>query len=52
MFLFIPSLLAGLLLGFNNFLLGLISEQGISAAYIFALGAIVFTISYKIFQIC
>lgn len=34
----------------NNFLLGLISDQGIRSAFIFALGAINFAMSFRILQ--
>ena len=46
-FLVIPSFTAGVFLGTNNFFLGIISELGIAAAWIFSLGAIGFTLSYK-----
>ena len=46
-FLFIPSLMAGVCLGLNNFLLGLISQLGISAAPIFSFGAFVFCSLWK-----
>ena len=49
-FLAFPSFLAGLSLGLNNFLLGLISDQGISSAYIFSVGAIYFAVSYRILK--
>lgn len=44
----VHSFLAGLFLGINNFLLGLISELGINGAFIFSLGALIFTITYKL----
>ena len=47
-FLVVPSILAGILLGINNFLLGLISDIGIGAAFIFSLGAIIFTFNFRI----
>ena len=49
-FLIVPSILAGILLGINNFLLGLISDIGLRAAYIFSLGAIIFTVNFRIVQ--
>ena len=45
-FLVVPSLAAGILLGFNNFFLSLISELGLKSAYIFSLGAIGLSLSY------
>ena len=45
-----PSLLAGLLLGLNNFMLGMISEIGLGAAFIFSLGAILYTLCFRIGQ--
>ena len=47
-FLIVPSLLAGVFLGVNNFLLGLISDIGLSAAYIFSLGAMIFTVTLRV----
>lgn len=49
-FLALPSFLAGICLGLNNFLLGLISDQGISGAYIFSVGAINFAASFKLLK--
>ena len=49
-FLVIPSFTAGVFLGTNNFFLGIISELGIAAAWIFSLGAIGFTLTYKLFE--
>ena len=43
----IPSLSAGVLLGFNNFFLSLISELGLKSAFIFSLGAIGLSLSYQ-----
>ena len=43
-----PSLIAGILLGFNNFLLSLISDLGIKSAYIFSLGAVGLSLSYQV----
>ena len=50
-FLVLPSLMAGICLGFNNFMLGLISDLGVNAAYIFSLGALIYTIGIKFYQI-
>ena len=47
-FLALPSFLAGVCLGLNNFLLGLISDEGLSSAYIFSFGALVFGIIYRV----
>ena len=49
-FLALPSFMAGICLGLNNFLLGLISDQGISGAYIFSVGAINFAASFKLLK--
>lgn len=46
-FLVVPSLTAGILLGFNNFFLSMISELGLKSAYIFSLGAIGLALSYQ-----
>ena len=40
--LIVPSVLAGVFLGINNFLLASVSNSGISALFVFSLGAIVF----------
>lgn len=49
-FLVLPSLIAGVCLGLNNFLLGLISHTGIPAAYIFSVGSLLFPLLYRISQ--
>ena len=49
-FLPVPSLISGLFLGLNNFLLGLISNKGISSLYIFSVGALIYCAIYRIFE--
>ena len=49
-FLILPSMFAGLFLGINNFLLGLISDIGLPAAFIFSLGALIFTFTIRLSQ--
>lgn len=49
-FLPIPSLISGLCLGFNNFLLGLISNKGISSLYIFSVGALLYVGVYRLIE--
>ena len=51
-FLPIPSLGAGLCLGLNNFLLGLIADQGISSLYIFSVGALIMVTLYRTAEAC
>ena len=50
-FLVLPSLFSGIFLGINNFLLGLISTLGVEAAYIFSIGALVYTLSIKLYYV-
>ena len=40
-------MLAGVFLGLNNFMLGMISDIGLGAAYIFSLGALIFTFTIR-----
>ena len=47
-FLVLPSFCAGVCLGLNNFLLGMISDTGIPAAYIFSVGSLLFPLTYRI----
>ena len=47
-FLVVPSFLAGVCLGTNNFFLSYISDLGIPAALEFSLGALIFCIFWKI----
>ena len=49
-FLILPSFMAGVFLGINNFFLGFISGLGINAATEFSIGALVFTLGYKIIE--
>ena len=49
-FLILPSFLAGVFLGTNNFFLGFISDLGINAATLFSLGAFIFTTGYKFIE--
>ena len=49
-FLIIPSFMAGVCLGINNFFLGFISSLGLNAATEFSIGAFVFTLGYKIIE--
>jgi len=51
-FLILPSFMAGVFLGTNNFCLGFISELGVNAASLFSLGAFVFTTLYKLVEAC
>lgn len=46
-FLILPSFMAGVFLGTNNFFLGFISDLGINAATLFSVGAFIFTLTYK-----
>ena len=46
-FLVLPSFMAGVFLGTNNFFLGFISDLGINAATLFSVGAFIFTATYK-----
>ena len=48
MFLALPSFFAGVCLGLNNFLLGMISDKGISSAFIFSFGALMFAVIYRV----
>ena len=43
--------MAGIFLGFNNFMLGLISDLGINAAYLFSCGALFYTFTIRIYDI-
>ena len=47
-FLVIPSFIAGVCLGTNNFFLGFISELGLAAAFEFSLGAMIVTLTVKL----
>ena len=47
-FLVVPSFMAGVFLGTNNFFLGFISELGIAAAFEFSLGALLVTSIVKL----
>lgn len=47
-FLVVPSFLAGVFLGTNNFFLGFISDLGIAAAFEFSLGAMIVTLTVKL----
>lgn len=49
-FLILPSFMAGVFLGTNNFFLGFISDLGINAATLFSLGAFIFTLTYKLVE--
>jgi hypothetical protein len=42
--------MAGVFLGINNFFLGFISSLGINAATEFSIGALTFTLLYKLFE--
>ena len=46
-FLVLPSFMAGVFLGTNNFFLGFISELGLAAAFEFSLGAFILTLIVK-----
>jgi len=48
-FLVLPSFLAGVCLGTNNFFLGFISNLGLKAAFEFSLGAFIVTLFIKVF---
>lgn len=47
-FLVVPSFTAGVCLGMNNFLLGMISDTGIPAAYIFSVGSLLFPLILRL----
>ena len=49
-FLVLPSFMAGVFLGTNNFFLGFISDLGINAATLFSVGAFIFTVLYKFIE--
>ena len=47
-FLVVPSFLAGVCLGTNNFFLGYISNLGLKAAFEFSLGALIVCTGIKV----
>lgn len=51
-FLVLPSFMAGVFLGINNFFLGFISELGLAAAFEFSLGALLVTSIVKLVVAC